>query len=286
MSARMADAAGTPRAYTGVATQHKGPGYRRGRCLVAEQRGKKFLMQGAVIHALGQLPRFENVPEPTAGEGGVGVNVRAAALHPIVRARASGANFGSVNVFPLIPGIDGVGHLDDGTRVYFFAQDLLTRAQARLERLSRMVTGLLDVTRLRASALVGHPARTNLRSIVRAAVEDQRALAPGRPIRLYRPARTPILVWVDADRVHQVVTNLLTHALKYAPPDQPAGVRVRRQVGWAHVSIRDQGPGLPEEEQARIWAPAPPVARRRGRRHVQRALVCSRCPAGPVCSQP
>ena len=76
-------------------------------------------MKAAVIHALGQPPRFEDFPEPTAGEGEVGVNVRAAGLHPFVRAQASGSQSGRPNVFPQIPGIDGVGSLDDGTRVYF-----------------------------------------------------------------------------------------------------------------------------------------------------------------------
>lgn len=71
-------------------------------------------MKAAVIHAVGQPPHFEDFPEPTAGEGEVVVNVRAAALHTVVRARVSGAN-----AFPLIPGWDGVGSLNDGTRVYF-----------------------------------------------------------------------------------------------------------------------------------------------------------------------
>ncbi len=47
------------------------------------------------------------------------MNVRSAALHPVVRARVSGANSGSATVFPLIPGADGVGYLDDGARVSF-----------------------------------------------------------------------------------------------------------------------------------------------------------------------
>src|SRR5689334_21128224 len=76
-------------------------------------------MKAAVIHTLGLPPRYEDFPEPTAGEGEVGVAVRAAALHPVVRARVSGASSGSANAFPLIPGWDGVGYLDDGTRFYF-----------------------------------------------------------------------------------------------------------------------------------------------------------------------
>ena len=76
-------------------------------------------MKAAVIHAFGQPPRYEDFPEPTAGDGEVRVTVRAAGLHPVVRAMASGAHYTSSNVLPLIPGIDGVGSLDDGTRVYF-----------------------------------------------------------------------------------------------------------------------------------------------------------------------
>ena len=44
-------------------------------------------MKAAVIDALGHLPRFEDFPEPTASEGELGMNFRAAALHPFVRAR-------------------------------------------------------------------------------------------------------------------------------------------------------------------------------------------------------
>ena len=76
-------------------------------------------MKAAVIHAFGQPPRYEDFAEPTAGDGEVRVTVHAAGLHPVVRALASGAHSASTNVLPLIPGIDGVGSLDDGTRVYF-----------------------------------------------------------------------------------------------------------------------------------------------------------------------
>ncbi|HLZ59534.1 MAG TPA: zinc-binding alcohol dehydrogenase family protein [Ktedonosporobacter sp.] len=76
-------------------------------------------MKAAVVHTFGRPPRFEEFPEPTAGEGEVRVSVRAAGLHPVVKALASGSHYASTHVLPLIPGIDGVGFLDDGTRVYF-----------------------------------------------------------------------------------------------------------------------------------------------------------------------
>jgi NADPH:quinone reductase-like Zn-dependent oxidoreductase len=76
-------------------------------------------MDAAVVHAFGQPPRYEEFPEPAAGEGEAIVQVRAAGLHPIVKALASGAHYGSTDTLPLIPGVDSVGRLDDGTRVYF-----------------------------------------------------------------------------------------------------------------------------------------------------------------------
>jgi NADPH:quinone reductase-like Zn-dependent oxidoreductase len=76
-------------------------------------------MDAAVLHSLGKPPRFEQFPEPTPDEGEVSVHVGAAGLHPLVKALTSGSHYGSTDELPLIPGVDGVGRLDDGTRVYF-----------------------------------------------------------------------------------------------------------------------------------------------------------------------
>lgn len=58
---------------------------------------------------------------------------------------------------------------------------------------------------------------------------------------------------MDRDRIGQVVTNYLTNALKYPPPDRPIEVGVEREGEHARVWIRDQGPGSPLVEQERIW---------------------------------
>src|SRR5258708_12161108 len=84
--------------------------------VASEERRKDFLMKAAVIHALGQPPRFEDFPEPTAGGGEMGVNVRAAGLHSFVRAQASGSLSGSPHVFSPITRTDAVCPLPHGTR--------------------------------------------------------------------------------------------------------------------------------------------------------------------------
>ncbi len=78
-------------------------------------------MNAAVVHDSQSLPRYGTFAEPVAAENEVIVSVSAAGLHQIVRAMASGAHYLSTGALPQIPGIDGVGRLEDGTRVYFGA---------------------------------------------------------------------------------------------------------------------------------------------------------------------
>jgi NADPH:quinone reductase-like Zn-dependent oxidoreductase len=77
------------------------------------------LMKAAVIDSFGAVPHFAEFTAPTAADHEVLVQVSAAGLHPVVRALASGEHYGSQDALPMIPGVDGVGRLPDGTRVYF-----------------------------------------------------------------------------------------------------------------------------------------------------------------------
>ena len=76
-------------------------------------------MNAAVLHTLGKPPRCEQFPEPVAGPGEVIVNVHAAALKPVDKQMASGSHYASPRETPFVCGIDGVGHLSDGQRVFF-----------------------------------------------------------------------------------------------------------------------------------------------------------------------
>ena len=76
-------------------------------------------MNAAVLHTLGKPPRFEPFPAPVAGEGEAIVQVRAAALKPVDKQLAAGSHYASPRELPLICGADGVGLLEDGTRVFF-----------------------------------------------------------------------------------------------------------------------------------------------------------------------
>jgi NADPH2:quinone reductase len=76
-------------------------------------------MNATVVSAFDRPPRYTTVADPVAGEGEKLVRVSAAGLHPIVKALAKGTHYGSSGELPFIAGVDGVGKLEDGTRVYF-----------------------------------------------------------------------------------------------------------------------------------------------------------------------
>ncbi len=76
-------------------------------------------MDAAVLHTLGKPPRYEQFPDPIAGDGEVIVQVHAASLKPIDKQLASGSHYASPHQFPVVCGSDGVGHLSDGQRVFF-----------------------------------------------------------------------------------------------------------------------------------------------------------------------
>jgi NADPH:quinone reductase-like Zn-dependent oxidoreductase len=78
-------------------------------------------MKAAVVRDFQQGPRYESFELPSAEGGGVRVDVLAAALSPRVRSGASGRHYTSSGALPLVPGVDGVGRLEDGRRVYFLA---------------------------------------------------------------------------------------------------------------------------------------------------------------------
>jgi NADPH:quinone reductase-like Zn-dependent oxidoreductase len=95
-------------------------------------------MNAAVVESAQSAPQYKSFQDPVPEPGESLVRVLAAGLHPVVKSRAKGSHYTSGGQYPLIPGIDGVGLLDDGRRVFFaaahppfgtFAELALTRSQ-------------------------------------------------------------------------------------------------------------------------------------------------------------
>ncbi len=130
-------------------------------------------------------------------------------------------------------------------------RDVLKR---RLEEIALLSMDLLEVGSTRWEALF-NPQRLDLGSVAAQAILELEKLWLGRDVTIHTdiPADLP-KVFADQRRMRQVLLNLLENALKYTPNGGLISLTMlHRTSQWVQVSISDSGPGIPEEEQQRIF---------------------------------
>lgn len=120
------------------------------------------------------------------------------------------------------------------------------------ERLSRLVTQLLDLSRLEAGVVPLQRRRFPVRSVLADAAEEARLHAPTVDITLTVEPDT-LVADGDPERVHQVVANLLENAVRHSPPGTGVAVAARLHDGHVRIEVSDQGPGIPPEEATRVF---------------------------------
>lgn len=118
---------------------------------------------------------------------------------------------------------------------------------------TRLINDLLDVSRITAGTLKLSLRYCDLVAIVRETVDDLRVAAPDRHLLLELPEDTSAKVWVDPNRISQVITNYVTNAIRYSTAEKPIHIGLIIQENGVHVWVRDQGPGLSKKAQEKIW---------------------------------
>jgi NADPH:quinone reductase-like Zn-dependent oxidoreductase len=108
-------------------------------------------MKAAIVRGAGQTPVYGDFAEPVPSAGEARIKVTAAAISHVVKSRASGRHYSSSSQFPFVVGIDGVGRLDDGRRVYFLMPQaphgsMAEQAVVPIARCLPVPDGLDDVT--------------------------------------------------------------------------------------------------------------------------------------------
>lgn len=119
-------------------------------------------------------------------------------------------------------------------------------------RLQRLIGDLLDIAQLQAGHLELRREEMDLGALVQAAVVQVQVLSARHTVRAVVPP-VPLRGWWDRDRVDQVLQNLLTNALKYAPEGGEVTVGVADDGPAARVWVCDQGVGIPPELQPRLF---------------------------------
>jgi two-component system, OmpR family, phosphate regulon sensor histidine kinase PhoR len=129
---------------------------------------------------------------------------------------------------------------------------LLAMIETESHRLAEIVDQILVSTEVDRGSVRLRPEACNLRELCESAVESARVRAPDS-VELALDVRDDVVVHTDPSRLRQVVVNLLDNAVKYSPQGGRVEVRVAERDGTVAIEIADEGLGIPEESQGRIF---------------------------------
>jgi signal transduction histidine kinase len=143
--------------------------------------------------------------------------------------------------------VDGVAAADPET---------LRKALTQTERLGRLVTELLDLSRIDAGVLAldrsAFPVADLLADVV--AEAEVAAAAAERKVVFRTEVRPPeATVYADRERLYQVVVNLLDNAVRHGPADGEVTVSAAAEAGRLVIEVADEGPGIPVEQRERVF---------------------------------
>ncbi|MFL5696276.1 MAG: ATP-binding protein [Ktedonobacteraceae bacterium] len=131
------------------------------------------------------------------------------------------------------------------------ALHFLTRMEEQLDKLTKLVSDLLDVTKMQTGKLEFREERFFLNELVRETLENLQGTMETHHLQLEKV--TDVQVLGDKDRLGQVLINLLTNAIKYSPEADTVIVRVSAVEHNAIVSVQDFGIGIAETHQEKIF---------------------------------
>lgn len=140
----------------------------------------------------------------------------------------------------------------DSPCVHSDHREMLQIISEQSQRLTRLVQGILNVSRIEAGQLVLQPQVFNISTLIEKVIGvwESRGVAN----RFERPhaANLPS-VWADRDRTEEILFNLIDNAIKYSP--EGASIRIDAESDGAYLilSVSDRGIGIPEEEMAKIF---------------------------------
>jgi two-component system sensor histidine kinase KdpD len=143
--------------------------------------------------------------------------------------------------------LDDQGELPEAAR-----RDLLETIHEESNRLQRLVTNLLDVTRLESGVVDLVKEWVPMEEVVGSALEHMSGQLGKREVKVDLPAKLP-MVQADPVLLGQVIINLVDNACKFSPADQPIEIKAWATERAITLSVTDHGPGIPEGHEEHIF---------------------------------
>jgi two-component system, OmpR family, sensor histidine kinase KdpD len=133
-------------------------------------------------------------------------------------------------------------------------QEHLEAIRQEADHLNRVVTNLLDLSRLRAGALTPSKLPAPIDELIEAVVARLHSLLEGRDVSMDVSQTLPE-VPMDVVQMDQVLTNLLENAVKFSPPGSPVRISAVGNSRVVRVTVTDRGPGIEEADRGRVFQP-------------------------------
>jgi PAS domain S-box-containing protein len=134
------------------------------------------------------------------------------------------------------------------------AERLLTIANNNASRLVRLINDILDIEKIESGKMPFDNCELDLTTELATYVEENRSYASGYGVELNLiAADEPAHVFADRDRLAQVVTNLMSNAVKFSPAGATVDVVLSAGPHWHRISVVDRGSGIPDEFRDRIF---------------------------------
>ena len=133
-------------------------------------------------------------------------------------------------------------------------QKLIAIALQNSLRLQGLINDLLDIDKLIANKMDMEITPHCIQDIVSKAIESHQTYATKTNVSMQltsSPEKT--LVYGDSRRIHQVLSNLLSNAAKFSPPDSRVDIAISRSGKFAKVTVTDRGEGIPEGFKHKIF---------------------------------
>jgi len=134
-------------------------------------------------------------------------------------------------------------------------EHMLNRIQKEADRLNELVTELLEVTRAEGDPTKRKTETVRLDELLADLVYDSLLEAKAKDCTLLLKAPAAVALPGDEELIRRAVENVIRNAIRYAPQNSPIEIDLRQDGVMARISVRDYGPGVPEESVARIFDP-------------------------------
>ena len=132
-----------------------------------------------------------------------------------------------------------------------FLAGAMEKAGVQVKRMSNMINGFLNVSRLESAKLVIEKREFNLEDLIEETIKETELTVSSHVIK-FEPCN-PVMIKADHDKIGSVITNLISNAIKYSPKGKEIDIKCEIIGDRAQVSVKDEGMGLKPQDKDRVF---------------------------------